>query len=1055
MLEFRILGPVQAVRDGRELALGGPRRRAVLALLLVAGGRVVPAERLAEELWGAFPPPGAAGTLRSHLSRLRTLTGPDAALVARGGGYSLAAGPDQVDAARFERLAGAGREALEHGEAAAAAARFREALGLWRGAALADVAEVEPLAREGARLEELRLVAVEGRIEADVELGLAAEAAGELEGLAGEYPVRERLWRLLVLALYRCGRQGDALAAYRRARAVLAGELGIEPGPELRQLEQAVLRQQVPAAAPRRAQHNLPARLTSFVGREPELAALDGLVAEARLVTVTGAGGAGKTRLAVEFAAAAADRFGDGAWLAGLAGITDPGLVPAQVMAALGVRQTGQTPVLEALRYRLRSAELLLVLDNCEHLPGACGALAADLLGACPGLRVLATSREPLGVPGEAVFLLPPLAVPPEGSDPQVLAAAPAVRLFLARSALARPGAGAAPPAVAARICRAVDGLPLAIELAAARAGVLSAEETEARLADLFRFLASPRPAGDPRHQALAAAIGWSYDLLAEPERRGFRALSVFAGGFGLAEAAAVCCGGDQAAALDLVDVLAGKSLVVAEPAAGGTRYRMLETIRQYAGERLAEAGGAGQARDRHAAAFLALAERERELPVLLREQDNFRAALDHALAAGDQAGPRLARVLGGFWLARGLFQEGQGWLERALATDPADLLRADLLRLLGALLYAAGDMQRAQLTLAEAIRAAAAAGAPSVQARIRVLLAEIRLVEDAGNAGALQECDAAAALLESGNDLEGLAQVWLTVGKARFSAVDALGAEQALERAGAYARQSGNHRAELESRTWLVATFLELPIPADVAVGRAERLLEAAAGDPWGEAAILRELSLLYGYAGRFGDARAAYTRSRSEFTRAGAKLDWAMSAIPAGMTELIAGDFGAAEQILRHGAEAFQAMGERGYRSTAVAFLAEALYAQGRLDEAQQLTEDAEALAGAGDVISQAQWRATRAKLLARRGEPGAAARLADEALAQIPATSVDPLLGEVLIAKAEVLRLAGAPGDAGTSLRRALQLFEDRRMTPLAERTRAALAALTAQRRPQPLQ
>ena len=207
MLEFRILGPVQAVRDGRELALGGPRRRAVLALLLVAGGRVVPAERLAEDLWEGSPPPGAAGTLRSHLSRLRTLTGPDAALVARGGGYALAAGPDQLDAEVFERLAGAGREALEHGEAAAAADRFREALGLWRGTALADVAEVPVLAREGARLEELRLVAVEGRIEADVELGLAAEAAGELEGLAAGYPLRERLWRLLVLALYRCGRQ--------------------------------------------------------------------------------------------------------------------------------------------------------------------------------------------------------------------------------------------------------------------------------------------------------------------------------------------------------------------------------------------------------------------------------------------------------------------------------------------------------------------------------------------------------------------------------------------------------------------------------------------------------------------------------------------------------------------------------------------------------------------------------------------------------------------------------------------------------------------------------
>ena len=305
-------------------------------------------------------------------------------------------------------------------------------------------------------------------------------------------------------------------------------------------------------------------------------------------------------------------------------------------MAALGVRQTGEMPVLEALRYRLHSAELLLVLDNCEHLLGACAALAAALLGSSPGLRVLATSREPLGVPGEAVFPVPPLAVPPEEADAEALARAPAVRLFLARSALARPGAGAAPVAVVARICRALDGLPLAIELAAARAGVLSAEEIEAHLADRFSFLAYPRPVADPRHQALGAAVAWSYELLAEGERQGFRALSVFAGGFDLPAAAAVCCDGNEPAALDLVDLLAGKSLVVAEPAAGGSRYRLLETIRQYAAGRLAEAGEAG----RPGSGTPIRARRAGTRPaVLLREHDNFRAALDYALAAGDRPG--------------------------------------------------------------------------------------------------------------------------------------------------------------------------------------------------------------------------------------------------------------------------------------------------------------------------------------------------------------------------------------------------------------------------------
>jgi predicted ATPase/DNA-binding SARP family transcriptional activator len=1056
VVEFRILGPVQAVRGGRELGLGGPRRRAVLALLLMAAGRVVPAERLAEEVWGGFPPPGAAGTLRAHVSRLRTLLAPDADLIGRGGGYAISADPDQLDAARFERLVGAGRAALERGEAAVAAGRFREALGLWRGRALADVVDVESLALEGARLEELRLVAVEGRIGADIELGLAAEVTGELEGLVAEHPLRERLWRLLVLALYRCERQADALAAYRRARAMLADELGIEPGEELRRLEQAVLRQEVPAAAPRHQRHNLPLQLTSFVGRERELAALAELVGRARLVTLTGPGGAGKTRLAVEFAAGVVERFRDGAWVAGLAGVADPALVAPLVMEALGVRQTGEVPVIEALRYRLRSAELLLVLDNCEHLLGACAELAVALLGSSPGLRVLATSREPLGVPGEAVYPVPPLAVPPETADPRALARAPAVRLFLARASSARPGAGveAAPVAVAARICRELDGLPLAIELAAARASVLSVQEIQQHLADKFRFLTYRRAAADPRHQALKAAIGWSYELLSEEQRRAFRALSVFAGGFGLAAVAAVCCGGDEAAALDLVDQLASKSLVVAEPGAGGTRYRLLETIRQYAADRLAEAGEAGQARRRHAAAFLQLAERERELPVLLREQDNFRAALGHALAGGGETGPRLARALGGFWLARGLFQEGQAWLERALAAGPADeRLRAGLLRLLGALLYAAGDIGRAQATLAEGLQVAAAAGAPSVQARIRVLLAEIHAGEDGKYAEALETCQAAAALLEAENDLEGLADAWLLAGKLRFwGAGDPLGATEALERAAAYARRSANHHAERESTSWLIANLMDLPIPIDVAVGRGERLLEAAPGDPWAEAAILHPLSLLYAYAGRFADARAACARAGAIFGRSGARLEWAAYALQfAARIEMIAGNHAAAERNLREAYEELRAMGERGTRATTVTLLAEAAYAQGRLGEAQRLTEEAEELAGADDFDAQGRWRATRAKLLARRGQHPAAARLAEDAVACVPATGGAPELAEFLVAQAEVSQLAGAPGKAEASLRRALQFYQDRRIVPLAERARAALASLAGQRAP----
>jgi DNA-binding SARP family transcriptional activator len=484
VVEVRLLGPVQAIRADREVPLGGPRQRAVLALLVLEAGRVVPAGRLIEELWRGDPPAGAAVTVRSHVSRLRSALAPEVAVAARGGGYAISTGPDQLDASRFERLVAAGRDALSRGQAVAAGARFREALGLWRGPALADVLEVESLALEAARLEELRLAAAEARIEADLGARLHAEVTGELERLVAEHPLRERLWQLLIVALYRGGRQAEALDAYRRARAMLAEELGLEPGEELRELEQAVLRHQVPPPAPDQAQHNLPVRLTSFVGREDELAGLGKLLGEARLVTLTGPGGAGKTRLAVEFAAGAVDRFGDGVWLADLAGIADPGLVGAQVMEVLGVRQTGGVPVLEALAYRLRSAELLLVLDNCEHLIDACAGLAAALLAGAPGLRVLATSREPLGVPGEAICPVPPLALPAGDAGPADVAAAPAVRLFADRASAARAGADvlASAVAVTGRICRDLDGLPLAIELAAARASVLSVAEIEAHL---------------------------------------------------------------------------------------------------------------------------------------------------------------------------------------------------------------------------------------------------------------------------------------------------------------------------------------------------------------------------------------------------------------------------------------------------------------------------------------------------------------------------------------------------------------------------------------------
>jgi predicted ATPase/DNA-binding SARP family transcriptional activator len=1050
VFEVRLLGPVQAVRAGREVPLGGPRQRAVLALLVLETGRVVPTGRLAEELWRGAAPSGAAVTVRSYVSRLRSALAPEVPVVARGGGYSVSLGDGELDVRRFEHLMAAGHDALAGGQAMLAGTRLREALGLWRGPALADVLDVEPLALEAARLEELRLAVVEARIEADLAAGLHAEVTGELERLVAEYPLRERLWRLLMLGLYRGGRQADALAAYQRARVMLADELGLEPGEELRELEQAVLRQQVPPPAPDQQQHNLPGRLTSFVGREDELARLGKLLGQARLVTLTGPGGAGKTRLAVEFAATIVERFPDGVWLAELAGTGDPELVAVQVMQALGMRQTGGVPVLEALAYRLRSAELLLVLDNCEHLLDACAELAAALLAAAPGLRVLATSREPLGVPGEAAYPVPPLAVPHENADPADVAAASAVRLFADRASTARLEADvlASSVAVVGRICRELDGLPLAIELAAARASALSVEEIEAHLADKFAFLAYRRPAADSRHQGLRAAIDWSYHLLPAAEQHALGQLSVFADGFALAQAAEVCCGGDQNAAVDAVDRLVSKSLLIADTAGAQTRYRMLETIRQYAAARLADTGQSEESRRRHAETFLDLAEREPDLAVLSREQDNFRAALGWSLSHDGDTGSRLARALGGFWEARGFPLEAQAWLERALATNPADpWLRAELLRLLGTVLCYFGDLDRADTVLSDGSRVADAAGLQTVQARIRVLVHLVHFMLGHADAGALADCQAAAATLESGGDLAGLAEALITIGTLRggFSGDVVAGVED-LERATALARASGNYRAELDAIAYLLASYLVGPIPLDTAIARAEQFLDQASADPWAKAELLQILAGLYAQAGRIADARAAISRAQSAHTRSGAKINAAVAFEIAGLIEMIAGDPAAAEQQLKQASEAHREAGEHPWSlSNMLPDLAEAVYAQGRLDEAEQLTEQAQALAGAGDFEVHARWRATRAKILARRGQHASARQLADEAEALAAPTSWTALQAQVLEAKAEVLQLAGATAEAETCLRAALDLHEQRRASALADRTRAALARL----------
>ena len=1051
-LEFRILGPVQVVRASGDVPLGSRKQRTVLALLLLEAGRVVPSDRLIEDLWQGRPPPSAAVTLRSYISRLRTLLHPDASVTARGGGYALEGAALHVDAERFEELLRNGEDALVRGHARTAAARFRSGLLLWRGRALADVAEDLPLALESGRLEELRLLGVEGRIEAELALGLHAELIGELERLVGEHPLRERLWRQLMLALYRCDRQVDALAAYARVRALLTTELGLEPSEELRNLQQAVLRQDVPAARRLGDQHNLPAPLSSLIGRESELEEVERLLQETRLLTVTGVGGVGKTRLTLAASAQAASRV-ERVCFVDLSTIGNHALVPRAAADALGIRESPHRPLLEVLTGYLRTTELLLVLDNCEHVLEACAGLVERLLQDVPSLHVLATSREPLGVPGEVDYALSPLAVPGDDLGPEELMEFASVRLFVERASASRAGFASTGGTVAAvaRICRDLDGLPLAIELAAVRAKSLSAEEIAAHLDQRFDFLKFWRRVAVPRHQTLRATMDWSYDLLSEPEQQTLRQLSGFAGGFTRSTCACVCTGGDETKAVDLLARLVERSLVVAEPGEGETRYRLLETVRQYAAERLAAAGEADETSRTHAEAFLHLAEEAFQpgrdgLSLLAREQGNLRAALEWSFASSHQIGPRLARALGRFWLARWQLVEGRAWLDRALATHRTeDGLRAALLGLLGAVLEQTGDLTEAEGTLAEGLRIADDAGDSVLVARLRVRLADARQMLGAlSDPDALAECEAAAATLEAASDLAGLADALAVIGKFRFWLRDRF--QETLERAAAIGRESGNRPAELVALEWLAVSLHDLSVPTDVAILRQEQLLAEVAGEPRAEAGILAPLAWNYGFAGRFAEAREALARSGAVFSAEfGWTLDWAGCAMNAGAIELMAGNPAVAERALRPAYDTLRAMGAANYLVDTAYYLTSSLCEQDRVDEARHVVEETRSALPPGERSAQAVWNLAAAKVQARGGEFATGESLARDGRTLLGTLS-PRWLGQALLTQGEVLEFAGKLDEAAVVFGEALALYEDRRAIPLAQTARRALHRLS---------
>ncbi|MBO2447443.1 winged helix-turn-helix domain-containing protein [Actinomadura barringtoniae] len=701
-MRFGVLGPLAVwTDDGTPVAVPGLKVRALLAALLANEGRPVPADRLIDDLWGESLPGNPGASLSVKASQLRKILddaepGGRGLIASRPAGYQLAAAVGAVDAERFGALTG---EARQETDPAARSERLAEALALWRGSAYADFADEAFTQPVIVRLEEQRLVALEEHAEVRLALGEHGELAGDLVAPVADHPFRERLRAALMRALYRSGRQGDALAAYDDLRERLADELGLDPSAELVALHQAILTQDpaLDADEPktRRPRTNLPVPSTALIGRDDAVAGILARLETDRLVTLTGPGGVGKTRLAIEAGRRRADsRAGavdDGVWMVELAGFepSATGSLSDVVTAVLDIREApgASGTELDRLASSLGPRRMLLVLDNCEHVIERAAELVDRLLRTAPGLRVLATSREPLGLQGETVWAVPPLEVPARGADldPASLADSAAVRLFTARaSAAARGfelnGGNAAGVAV---LCRRLDGIPLALELAATRVRALGVAGLVARLDDRFRLLATGHRGAPPRQQTLMAMIDWSWELLSEEERAVLRRLAVHADGCSL-EAAEAVCGGDALDTLDLLIRLVDRSLVVMTDAGlDGPRYRLLESVAAYCADRLDEAGEHEELKRRHYRYYTDLAERAEPrlrggeqqtwLRTLDAESGNLRSALDCAVAEGDGAhAQRMASALCWYWFLRGRPTEAMRSLSTVLAMDEA-----------------------------------------------------------------------------------------------------------------------------------------------------------------------------------------------------------------------------------------------------------------------------------------------------------------------------------------------------------------------------------------------
>ena len=902
LLEIRLLGPFEVLAGETTADVGGSKRQALLAMLALRQGRVVDVDALVDGLWGEDLPSAPRNALHHHIARLRAELGEES-IVGSSDGYALKGA--RVDAVRFEELLAEARSALRDGDVDAAAEAVALALALWRGPALQGLTGTAWFSAEARRLETLHVDALEEDFEIRLALGEYRELMPALRSVLADNPFRERLWGELMLALYRSGRQADALETFQEARHMLADELGLEPGPELRRLQEAILAHDPAIAAVpagRRRRGNLPALSTSFVGRADELGQVSGLLHEHRLVTLTGPPGVGKSRLAVETARSLEREFPDGVWRVDFA--RSGGAADAVRLLATVVDIRGSDPLARVIS-RLRDARALVVLDACEHVLEEAARIASTLLAECSQVRILATSREALHVAGEARSPVAPL-----GSA--------AVELFLERARAARPGfePDAEAVAQAAEVARRVDGLPLAIELAAARVNVLGLAELVSileRRAALLRDI----PDSDPSYTALHELVEWSYDLLHGDEKTLLQQLAVHRGGASLPSLAAVAAtrGLNEATVAYLVSALVDKSIVSASFADGVARYDMLDTVRDYVLERLAESGGLAEARATHAEYFAALAEEARsELrgPEWLRwqrglerEDDNLWAALAYARDTPDPAVAIRLGTLGWYFVLAERVSDGRRFLELALSTTRDDAAVELRIELLASLCFLATEELDLDPALEAGERALTLAASTSVTAPKQLGLAQLTLALALAHSGderadAMAQ-DAYATLEAAGDD-------W---GAAASGLIRATGAARAADVAtvAAMAATVLRHSDAIEYDAFRVPGLLLEAWVAErrrddaAAVDGYRRALELGARIGFGDHAAFA-LSALGALALAIGDLReAGELQQQALLTAEAAQATWvvAHARIQLGRIATASGDADGAEGLYR----------------------------------------------------------------------------------------------------------------------------------------------------------